>query len=366
MNTNLFDHWARYRLLIGWGFEQRDLDLYGFDRDTSADVLRDYLGYSTYLSTIRSAVNDRKHRALAENKWLFYRWAGAMGLPIPPTIGYFESLHGITWDGRPLTRLAEVLDEISRIQPSTLVVKPVGGQAGQGVVIFDSIDHSAVVGTTRSGKIVDLREALSQLDHRPSRGFSGYVLQEVVCQHADMMALNPNQANILRVITMLTLSGQVQVNLAFAKFGRTNSMVPNWGTGALGAEIDPVTGILNAGVLKEDRNTPLSRHPDTGIEIRGKRVPLWGEVVSTCTRAARAFPGLHSIGWDILISSSGPVIIEANADWGMHSAQGIGGGFLKKPGVRDELSARGVKLPDGRISWDALRRAWHRKVRRSQ
>jgi hypothetical protein len=231
------------------------------------------------------------------------------------------------------------------------------------VVILDCIDHSTGVGTTRAGRTAAVEQVLSELDHRPSRGFSGYVLQEVVSQHPDMMVLNPNPANTLRVITMLTLAGRVQINLALAKFGRANSMVDNWVSGSFGAEIDPDTGILNGGVLKENRNTPLSHHPDTGIEIRGKRVPLWQDVVSTCSRAARAFPGLHSIGWDILISPSGPVIIEANADWGMHSAQGVGGGFLGKPGVRDELSARGVELPDGSLSWKALRRALARKVR---
>jgi hypothetical protein len=363
---NLLDLWYRYRLLIGWGFEPRDLDLYGFGRDTPTDVLRDYLGYSTYLSAVRPAFNDRQHRALAENKWIFYRWAGSLGLPIPPTLGLYETLHGVTWDGRPLTHLTHVLDEIARTQPSTLVVKPVGGQAGRGVVIFDRIDHSTGEGTTRAGEPLVVEQALSELDHRPSRGFSGYVLQEVVSQHPDMMALNPNPANTLRVITMLTLAGQVQTNLALAKFGRANSMVDNWVSGSFGAEIDPATGILNGGVLKEDRNTPLSHHPDTGIEILGKRVPLWEDVVSTCTRAARAFPGLHSIGWDILISPSGPVIIEANADWGMHSAQGVGGGFLGKPGVRDELSARGIKLPDGSLFRQLLSRTFGRMVRRPQ
>jgi hypothetical protein len=86
--------------------------------------------------------------------------------------------------------------------------------------------------------------------------------------------------------------------------------------------------------------------------------------VSTCTRAARAFPGLHSIGWDILISPSGPVIMEASADWGMHSAQGVGGGFLGKPGVSDKLSTRVVQLPDGSLSWQSLSRAFAGKVRR--
>ncbi|MEE2775439.1 MAG: sugar-transfer associated ATP-grasp domain-containing protein, partial [Acidobacteriota bacterium] len=53
-------------------------------------------------------------------------------------------------------------------------------------------------------------------------------------------------------------------------------------------------------------------HPETGVAIEGLQVPRWQDLLSTALRAARAFPQMPFIGWDVLVTEEGPALLEAN------------------------------------------------------
>jgi hypothetical protein len=59
--------------------------------------------------------------------------------------------------------------------------------------------------------------------------------------------------------------------------------------------------------------TPLA-HPDTGASLLGITLPDWSTLRNVGLEGARALPGLRWQNWDIAMSSSGPMILEMNAN----------------------------------------------------
>jgi len=60
----------------------------------------------------------------------------------------------------------------------------------------------------------------------------------------------------------------------------------------------------------------VERHPDSGINVIGRTLPFWPEIVELAKRAARAVP-LKYLGVDISISPDGPQLLEINVRPGL-------------------------------------------------
>ena len=355
---------ARLRLTYLWGYRTEDVDAYGFAGGRPLTDAGRFLGYDWYLSVVRPVLNDGGAKVLTENKWVFYRYADGFGLPVPRTLGLFDPVHGVTWDGeRSLRTVQDVVTELRRQQSDGLVLKPAGGGRGSNVLVLDAIDHDTGQAITRTGEQIDLQATLASLDLTGMRGVSGYVLQEPVRNHEELAELAPWAANTVRIQTFITGEGSVVVQGAVLRLGRRGGMVDNYSLGGLSVPVDPATATLGRGVLPGSTDR-LTRHPDTGVEFTGRQVPRWAETVDLCLRAARLFPGLRSLGWDVVITPSGPVLLEGNADWGLRSLQMHTEGWLADPVLRAQLESLGVPLPTGRFTADMGVRLLRRLVRR--
>jgi len=53
-------------------------------------------------------------------------------------------------------------------------------------------------------------------------------------------------------------------------------------------------------------------HPDTTVRLPGIKVPLWEKVRATALAGAAALHDFGLLGWDIAITSTGPVVLEIN------------------------------------------------------
>ena len=355
---------ARLRLAYLWGYRTEDVDAYGFTGGRPLADAGRFLGYDWYLSVVRPVLNDAGAKVLTENKWVFYRFADSFGLPVPKTLGLFDAVHGTTWDGkRPMRTVQDVVTELRRQEWGGLVLKPAGGGRGSNVLVLDAIDHDTGQAITRTGEHVDLRATLAALDLTGMRGVSGYVLQEPVRNHEDLALLAPWAANGVRIQTIITSEGTVAVQGAVLRLGRRGGMVDNYSLGGLSVPVDTATATLGRGVLPGS-TAKLTHHPDTGLEFTGRTVPCWAETVDLCLRAARLFPGLRSLGWDVVITAGGPVLLEGNADWGLRSLQMHTDGWLADPVIRAQLEGLGIPLPTGRFTADTAVRLLRQLVRR--
>jgi len=85
--------------------------------------------------------------------------------------------------------------------------------------------------------------------------------------------------------------------------------------------------------------------PDQGpaagqADYVGFVIPFWRETLKVVLRAhAEAFPKFVSLGWDIALTSAGPILIETNLSWGVSQHQLLTGplGKTRLADVIEEL-----------------------------
>ena len=71
-------------------------------------------------------------------------------------------------------------------------------------------------------------------------------------------------------------------------------------------------------------------------------IPMWQEVHDLVLHSARSLSFMEYIGWDMVISPEGPVVLEANVNTGLNVMQSHAPLF-DDPRVRNYYSKRGVK-----------------------
>ncbi|HEX8104944.1 MAG TPA: sugar-transfer associated ATP-grasp domain-containing protein [Solirubrobacteraceae bacterium] len=181
--------------------------------------------------------------------------------------------------------------------------KPMSGSGGVGVrrAVLDG-DRVTVRDQTTT------REAfLADLVSRQKT----FIVNEGVEQHPEMNELYDGTVNTIRVLMMRPPDGgEGFVAGAVLRVGsRRSGQVDNFGGGGISFAIDLDTGTLGGGW--EKRGVQMEAHPDTGAPITGRRLPLWNDVLETCHRA---FEHCHMIyvGWDVIVSPDGPVVLEGN------------------------------------------------------
>ncbi len=103
----------------------------------------------------------------------------------------------------------------------------------------------------------------------------------------------------------------------------------------------------------------MQAHPDSGVRFTGKRLPYWDRILEVCSRAAPITPKVRSVGWDVALTPSGPVIIEGNPDWDLPMVQVHTKGFLQ-PRIREQLAHFGLQFPERSLPRPSAREWWVR------
>jgi len=117
------------------------------------------------------------------------------------------------------------------------------------------------------------------------------------------------------VLTCLNEQGEPEVVGAAMRMAiGVNHVVDNLHTGGIATAVDLDTGALGpASNLGADARLGwMDRHPVSGAQITGTRLPLWNEVREFALRAHRAFADRVLVGWDIAVTPNGPVLVEGN------------------------------------------------------
>ena len=61
---------------------------------------------------------------------------------------------------------------------------------------------------------------------------------------------------------------------------------------------------------------PFKNHPDTGMPLKGLKIPNWSSLVSEIVDLTNKLPYLNFVAWDILLTDDGYCVIEGNASSG--------------------------------------------------
>jgi hypothetical protein len=80
----------------------------------------------------------------------------------------------------------------------------------------------------------------------------------------------------------------------------------------------------------------FSAHPKTGIPFATVRLPHWPAARLLVCRAALVFAPIRTVGWDVALTTEGPVLVEGNVWWDPPNESVVG---PRGPdGQRDRLS----------------------------
>lgn len=190
-----------------------------------------------------------------------------------------------------------------------LVIKPNDGGGGQDVHVFRSVGAD---GFHRiDGRCISPRALVSLLARRKG---ARWKIERRLRPHPQLNALNPDVLATLRVMSFRRRDGTVMIGPAVWKIPLGRSGVDNFARGSLAAPIELSTGIAGR-ARRSISEGDFALHPETGFRMEGTRLPQWPMVDPLVRAAFEVLPGLHAVGWDVAITETGPLIIEANPWW---------------------------------------------------
>ncbi len=96
--------------------------------------------------------------------------------------------------------------------------------------------------------------------------------------------------------------------------------VDNYHAGGVAAAVDVESGTIGRGIGSRGLDW-LDTHPETKRVFTGLTVPGWDDVLRITRRAAASMPEFPCVGWDLAVTPSGPILIEANSVWGTDIVQ---------------------------------------------
>jgi len=286
------------------------------------DSIYAYVGWQN-IHRVYTRINDPLWTAILDNKVLFDLFFRQTDIRLPKMLGFNMRNQFVLADDvvrvSDKEQLLSVLELLANSSTTVSVfAKPIGGARGRGCFAFDLLD---------APKICD-NEGVELLG-----GY--YAYQQVITQHPKMAELHPSSVNTLRIDTYRTDEGEVGVMSALTRMGANRSRIDNASSGGcfVGVDLENGTLMRRGFMLPKYRPAILDRHPDTGVTFDGFVIPMFQEAIAVAKRAAKMIP-LSVAGWDVAISSEGPVLIEGNAFYDVRMSEMAYGGYWRNPVFR--------------------------------
>lgn len=200
----------------------------------------------------------------------------------------------------------EFLDFICRHQ--SFICKPIDGQCGAGIQIFQNI------------KKVDVAEFMNV--------HSNSLLEELIIQDDKMSEWNPTSVNTVRIPSFSNSTG-FHILKPFMRVGRNGCIVDNAGNGGIFSNIDVKTGVICSNGWDEMGNEYIV-HPDSKLRFLGWQIPRWNELLALVKEVHGSIPSYPYVGWDFALSKKGWVLVEGN--WGQFVSE-----FVDKEGIKEQF-----------------------------
>lgn len=168
-----------------------------------------------------------------------------------------------------------------------IMIKPIDGTHGDGVRKIKP----------------DKNTYKSLLDEMP------LLAEEVIIQIDEMNKLNPSSVNTVRAITF-SENGKTTIITAYLRVGN-GRIVDNFNGGGMVVPINVKTHKIEYPALDKAGNL-YYEHPTTHTPFIGFEIPMYKEIEKLVTEAGKVIPEVKYVGWDIALSTKGPLIVEGN------------------------------------------------------
>jgi hypothetical protein len=278
------------------------IDEYFMRREVKGDLL-------AQLHRLQPPAGER--RINLGDKMQLFAWCQRAGLPHAAPVMLIE-------DGQPCWHTSNLLD-----LDQDLFVKPRTGRGAAGVSLYRRI--GALQYLDGSGERLKLGEVVSAIIRRS--GTRAMMVLPRLRNHPAIADMATESLITIRAVTCL--NEELEPELVVAYLRVLAKLEPDWPTrkpiSEYAASVDLETGRL--GAMTGDKPECLSqwheRHPVTGVDIVGRLVPGWDQVVDLAERAHGVIRDRILVGWDIAVTPDGPVLIEGNSYPDVHYPQRI-------------------------------------------
>ncbi len=257
------------------------------------------------LSRMQHSVNINDWYYMVEDKSFFYQICEARAIPIPKVFGVCYKGQQGYWDNIRVTTL-DCWHQIFSDLKKDIIIKPTRSNYGRDVYVFRC--NGAFFEKSVIKEIISLLKS------------GNFIIQELLESHSQIAEMTCTKTlQSARMMTVLKGSGEVEViDAAFIKFVANDSIIDNFHhgtTGNLVAQVDSKTGLITQMIseaLPGGGFGSISTHPVSGINLIGLEIPLWNEAIIILKKAAKCFPALGTLGWDVAFTDQGVRLIEAN------------------------------------------------------
>ena len=116
---------------------------------------------------------------------------------VPTCYGFYHRTRGILRNGQSLSSTGDLALLLARL-PNGVVVKPIDGSHGHGVIVIVGYDTADGRLKRAGGGDLSLDDLVAQLDE----SVDGWVVQERIVQHPALAALHPQSVNTVRLVTL--------------------------------------------------------------------------------------------------------------------------------------------------------------------
>lgn len=199
--------------------------------------------------------------------------------------------------------------------------KPIDGMKGQNVFI---LDRKTLYDTTDDLFDLVFSEA--------------FIFQKLIVQHESLNKINNSSINTLRVVSYKNKSNEVEILSGFIRLGRKGAIVDNAHKGGIVVPFNKDTGRMGyEGLQLIDKGGGVFyEHPDTGIVFDNFEIPHYNEVKEMVIKASSLF-NFPLLGWDVSITSKGPIIVEINHNFDLYLSDRMDRGLKNIPSFNEFL-----------------------------
>ena len=306
---------------------KKELPLYYFKYLYRKDItnVMDYLSRKEAQGISHSTkLHNRELMAIISNKFIFSIFCRNNDLAVPELISYnFES--NFYFDGNAF-EVADLKDMVgffetvfNKTGKDRLFLKPFSLYGGKGTCMIK-----------KSSLLKDLEDNYDNILNKD------YIHEDVLVQHEDINKIHASCVNTIRFETYIDNVGTPHILSAFMRFGIGKNVIDNLHSGGVFVPVDLEKGCLKKSGLEHIRfgGRNFESHPESKYPFENFKIPFFEEACQLVMDGVKYLPDRY-IGWDIAISTDGPVIIEANEHMNIFTADVAYGGYLKHPLFRE-------------------------------
>ena len=253
---------------------------------------------------------EKLHLRLLNNKLLTGAVLERAGCPTPPIIG----LAGRTQHPSKFEAIGSVDNLVKFLATVELPVfgKPMHGSLGLGVMSLFDRSEDGKIGTMGDGREVSLEQLATEILRLYP---DGYIFQPFVENHPDIAEFNPRAAQAVRFITIKG-AGPPELLYTIWRIPGRKALSDNNSTAGrqVVAAIDHKTGVAIRvrGPHPFEDMDGRDDQPESGLRITGRKLPFYEESSDLVCDMHLLFPDHPILGWDVVQSPNGPVILECN------------------------------------------------------